>query len=42
VTYKLGKQASLEFGVDNINNKKYTLFHPFPQRTYVIGGRVAF
>jgi iron complex outermembrane receptor protein len=42
VTYKLGKQASLEFGIDNINNKKYTLFHPFPQRTYVIGGRVTF
>ena len=40
--YKLGSQASLEFGIDNINNEKYTLFHPFPQRTYVIGGRVTF
>ena len=42
VSYKLGKQAWMEFGVDNLNNEKYHLFHPFPQRTYVVGGRVTF
>ena len=40
--YKVSEKAWLEFGVDNVNNKKYTLFHPFPQRTYVVGGRIAF
>ena len=42
IQYKVGTRASLEFGIDNINNEKYTLFHPFPQRTYVIGGRIQF
>lgn len=41
-SYKLAEQASLEFGIDNVNNEKYTLFHPFPQRTFIIGGRVKF
>ena len=28
--------------IDNITNEKYHLFHPFPQRTYVVQGRVTF
>ncbi|QJU57584.1 TonB-dependent receptor [Sphingomonas sp. AP4-R1] len=27
---------SLSVGVDNLNNKKYYLFHPFPQRTFTM------
>jgi hypothetical protein len=23
-------------GIDNLNNDKYFLFHPFPQRTFVL------
>lgn len=40
--YKLNENVAFEFGIDNINNEKYTLFHPFPQRTYVASGRVKF
>jgi hypothetical protein len=34
--------ASLAFGIDNIFNDKYFLFHPFPRRTYVVQGRLQF
>jgi iron complex outermembrane recepter protein len=40
--YKVGQNGTLNFGVDNIFNEKYHLFHPFPQRTFVVGGKVAF
>ena len=40
--YKAGDNAWLSFGVDNVNNAKYTLFHPFPQRTYVADARFKF
>lgn len=40
--YKAGERGSLSFGVDNVNNKQYHLFHPFPQRTYVVQGRLTF
>jgi iron complex outermembrane receptor protein len=33
VSYKFDKQTRLALGVDNLNNRKYFLFHPFPQRT---------
>ncbi len=33
VRYKLDKQWSAAVGVDNLNDRKYYLFHPFPQRT---------
>jgi iron complex outermembrane receptor protein len=29
-------------GVDNLLNRKYFLFHPFPQRTYVFNLKVGF
>jgi iron complex outermembrane receptor protein len=35
VSYKFDKQLSGAIGVDNLNNRKYFLFHPFPQRTVV-------
>ncbi|HEV8519746.1 MAG TPA: TonB-dependent receptor [Burkholderiales bacterium] len=33
--YQFDKQWSAALGVDNLNNRKYFLFHPFPQRTFV-------
>lgn len=32
-TYKLSDHLKAALGVDNINNHKYFLFHPFPQRS---------
>jgi iron complex outermembrane receptor protein len=39
ISYKLDERTSFFFGVDNINNDKYFLFHPFPQRTFTLSGR---
>jgi iron complex outermembrane receptor protein len=30
---KANKHMTVSFGIDNVNNDKYFLFHPFPQRT---------
>ncbi|QRN52110.1 TonB-dependent receptor [Dyella caseinilytica] len=35
VNYQINEQLSASVGVDNLNNEKYFLYHPFPQRTYV-------
>jgi iron complex outermembrane receptor protein len=42
VQFKFGERGSVAFGIDNLTNEKYHLFHPFPQRTYVAQGRVVF
>ncbi len=42
IQYKVTEHGSLAFGVDNLTNAKYHLFHPFPQRTYVMQGRLQF
>jgi iron complex outermembrane recepter protein len=42
VQYKVSPNGTLNFGVDNIFNEKYHLFHAFPQRTFVVSGKVAF
>ncbi|HSS13021.1 MAG TPA: TonB-dependent receptor, partial [Rhizomicrobium sp.] len=34
--YKLDENWNVSLGVDNLNNDKYFLFHPFPQRTFVM------
>ncbi|SMC24348.1 iron complex outermembrane recepter protein [Andreprevotia lacus DSM 23236] len=34
VQYRLDKQWTAAVGIDNINNRDYYLYHPFPQRTY--------
>ncbi len=36
VHYQLDKHWSGALGVDNLNNHKYFLFHPFPQRTFYL------
>lgn len=33
-TYKVGNHWELAAGIDNVNNDKYFLFHPFPQRSF--------
>ncbi|MGH8766286.1 MAG: hypothetical protein ACRET8_11275, partial [Burkholderiales bacterium] len=33
VNYSFNRQTRASFGIDNLFNKKYFLFHPFPQRT---------
>jgi len=33
--YQVNEQLSTSFGIDNLNNRRYFLFHPFPQRTFV-------
>jgi iron complex outermembrane recepter protein len=33
--YKIDDKTWFNFGIDNVNNEKYTLFHPFPERTFV-------
>jgi iron complex outermembrane receptor protein len=35
VTYRIDRQWTVAFGIDNLNNYKYWNFHPYPQRTYV-------
>jgi iron complex outermembrane receptor protein len=32
--YQLNDRTTLDFGIDNLNNEQYTLYHPFPARTY--------
>ena len=32
--YKIDKQWSAAFGIDNVNNYQYWNFHPYPQRSY--------
>ena len=34
--YRLDRNWTLSTGVDNLNNDKYFLFHPFPQRTVLM------
>ncbi|HEY9226863.1 MAG TPA: TonB-dependent receptor [Gemmatimonadaceae bacterium] len=40
--YRVNRHWSTGVGVDNLLNRKYFLFHPFPQRTYVANLKYAF
>lgn len=42
IHYKYDDRWSFDFGVDNIGNYKYFLFHPFPQRTFVTAAKYEF
>jgi iron complex outermembrane receptor protein len=42
IHYKYNDQMSFDFGVDNIGNYKYFLFHPFPQRTFILSAKYEF
>jgi iron complex outermembrane receptor protein len=40
--YRFSETATASFGIDNVGNAKYTLFHAFPQRTYLADVRIKF
>jgi len=40
--YRVSRSGTINFGIDNVLNAQYHLFHPFPQRTYVVSGKVTF
>ena len=40
--YRWDRTISLGLGVDNLLNRKYFLFHPFPQRTFIGSVKYAF
>jgi iron complex outermembrane recepter protein len=42
IHYNATKNFSFDFGIDNIFNEQYFLFHPFPGRTFVMAGRYTF
>ena len=42
IGYKVNERVAFSFGVDNIGNYKYFLFHPFPQRTFIFSGKYEF
>jgi len=42
VHYNATKNFSFDFGIDNVFNAQYFLFHPFPGRTFVVAGKYTF
>jgi iron complex outermembrane receptor protein len=42
VHYNTTSNLSFDFGIDNLFNEQYFLFHPFPGRTYVLAGKYTF
>src|ERR1700722_6137970 len=41
IHYSATENFSFDFGVDNIFNEQYFLFHPFPGRTFVLAAKYA-
>jgi iron complex outermembrane receptor protein len=39
IHYKATQNFSFDFGIDNIFNEQYFLFHPFPGRTFVLAAK---
>ncbi len=37
--YKYNERWSFDAGIDNVNNYKFALFHPFPQRTFIFSAK---
>jgi iron complex outermembrane receptor protein len=42
VHYTATRNFAFDFGIDNLFNEQYFLFHPFPGRTYVLAGKYTF
>jgi iron complex outermembrane receptor protein len=42
VSYRLTRHLTGTLGVDNLNNRSYFLYHPFPQRTVIAGLKYAY
>src|SRR4029079_16220202 len=36
VSYRIDEHWTAAVGIDNLNNRKYFLFHPFPQRSAIL------
>ncbi len=42
IHYKATEHFAFDFGIDNLLNQQYFLFHPFPGRTYVLAAKYTF
>jgi iron complex outermembrane recepter protein len=42
IHYTATQNFAFDFGIDNLFNEQYFLFHPFPGRTYVLAGKYTF
>ena len=42
IHYNATKNFAFDFGIDNLFDQQYTLFHPFPGRTYVLAAKYTF
>jgi iron complex outermembrane receptor protein len=42
IHYKATENFAFDFGIDNVFNEQYFLFHPFPGRTFVLAGKYTF
>lgn len=42
IHYKATEHFAFDFGIDNLFNEQYFLFHPFPGRTYVLAAKYTF
>ncbi|GLH75883.1 TonB-dependent receptor [Bradyrhizobium sp. SSBR45G] len=42
IHYNATKNFAFDFGIDNVFNEQYTLFHPFPGRTFVLAAKYTF
>ncbi|QPF94809.1 TonB-dependent receptor [Bradyrhizobium commune] len=42
IHYNATKNLAFDFGIDNLFNEQYFLFHPFPGRTFVLAGKYTF
>jgi len=40
--YAPNPRTTIGFGIDNVGNEQYTLYHPFPSRTFIVDARVTF
>ena len=42
IHYKATPNFAFDFGIDNVFDRQYFLFHPFPGRTFVLAGKYTF
>ena len=42
IHYTATQNFAFDFGIDNLFNEQYFLFHPFPGRTFVLAGKYTF
>jgi iron complex outermembrane recepter protein len=42
IHYNATQNFAFDFGIDNLFNEQYFLYHPFPGRTYVLAGKYTF